>query len=1055
MDKASHGWLVSLLSGFSFGNSLFVTCFRMSILLVLVTFQFFINHQKMSVYKYLYYSFFLSMVIFLIKFIIYALNILIDHSYQISDSNSEESLTEIDVDKLPPEGVPRDLWLLRNNYTYSTIRTEEEYIELSSHGFDPEAIDIFFRAINDINEKNSITTKKRVDFILIFGIKIIIPISRLTINSIFPDNHSFSYIILVFILTFSQSFLLSLMIKQFTLYEKLWLCYISGAATYSSLHPPEADPYSTTRGDKYNGIVRSISLTTLSASWHLFNFLKDSFSTPIEIPELHLAITIQKFADLMCYTLRFILVFFPISIFFFIGHPSTMLLWITESIGKYFFGLAGASGMRGSLSQLARSFLVTILLGFFLIFDPLQHSIAYGIGASMLILQFPIIRQRIIYRKILGIFLTLIVSSFCAFLSSYFSMKYLPFIGNNIMYLSITICFSFDVIWPYISSNSKYLIVYHQFVKSSSNTVDSIRYLTPYFFMPLVMGYILVSDPVNQFVTAFIIVVVINISLLEPHLFSISLILSHFMLEIEFCLPHPSINLLLGVILSKKIISVLSIIDFWQRGRISILQFVSDSYSINDNNTNIFAFIVKVFLSLFPGPDRVITMPGLVWSLLTSSPFYSPQSLSVILLPFSPKPNVFWDYSIEDELKIENIFLKGSANYPIETPVYASLSSSLIASLATLVYSGKLGIVNNNDVFLFISQPLTAFIHIIALEPFCLKFQLRGLEYNDETLCHLGEIATIQNDIESYSNDLPNFLSPMLYIGTSWTLLSRNLPLYQYDVSAFSSTTLFLNLHKLEIEQYILFSFVRIMAQYSDIIENENYNEEFNEFEALEDLVIDQSPGCSVQFIRNSKFLYSYFNSLIISNDGLQMNNCYDLFHGSYEKLVLPYLHNDELKQIFSKASRLFLLSISLVSLGFGPERMSEISEFFDIISLQYLSEPIRNEGFSREFIAMKKDLMSIEEKRGEKTILFFRRSKVFWNILRIQKSCCRTFWASEACQQIFFGEDDDERMSIQEDGYFLHNLLLQACDLPIGYPAFVSPVLTSYSSPLTLDFLD
>lgn len=67
------------------------------------------------------------------------------------------------------------------------------------------------------------------------------------------------------------------------------------------------------------------------------------------------------------------------------------------------------------------------------------------------------------------------------------------------------------------------------------------------------------------------------------------------------------------------------------------------------------------------------------------------------------------------------------------------------------------------------------------------------------------------------------------------------------------------------------------------------------------------------------------------------------------------------------------------------------------------------------------------------------------FRIIKINRECVRGLWASQQQELIYFRNTDPERGSIQNAKQALRNMINSSCDLPVGYPIYVSPLTTSY----------
>lgn len=76
---------------------------------------------------------------------------------------------------------------------------------------------------------------------------------------------------------------------------------------------------------------------------------------------------------------------------------------------------------------------------------------------------------------------------------------------------------------------------------------------------------------------------------------------------------------------------------------------------------------------------------------------------------------------------------------------------------------------------------------------------------------------------------------------------------------------------------------------------------------------------------------------------------------------------------------------------------------------------------------------------------IMLNRRYLSFRIIKINRECVRGLWASQQQELIFFRNTDPERGSIQNAKQALRNMINSSCDLPVGYPIYVSPLTTSY----------
>jgi hypothetical protein len=79
--------------------------------------------------------------------------------------------------------------------------------------------------------------------------------------------------------------------------------------------------------------------------------------------------------------------------------------------------------------------------------------------------------------------------------------------------------------------------------------------------------------------------------------------------------------------------------------------------------------------------------------------------------------------------------------------------------------------------------------------------------------------------------------------------------------------------------------------------------------------------------------------------------------------------------------------------------------------------------------------------------VVMLNKNFLSFRVIKINKECVRSFWAGQQHELIFLRNKNQERGSIQNAKQVLRNIINSSCDQPIGYPIYVSPLTTSYSS--------
>ncbi|XP_060592528.1 pecanex-like protein 1 [Ruditapes philippinarum] len=87
------------------------------------------------------------------------------------------------------------------------------------------------------------------------------------------------------------------------------------------------------------------------------------------------------------------------------------------------------------------------------------------------------------------------------------------------------------------------------------------------------------------------------------------------------------------------------------------------------------------------------------------------------------------------------------------------------------------------------------------------------------------------------------------------------------------------------------------------------------------------------------------------------------------------------------------------------------------------------------------------DEGSDEYKIIMLNKRFLTFRIVKVNRECVRGLWAGQQQELIFLRNRNPERGSIQNAKQALRNMINSSCDQPIGYPIYVSPLTTSYSS--------
>ncbi|KAJ3428678.1 protein pecanex [Anaeramoeba flamelloides] len=69
------------------------------------------------------------------------------------------------------------------------------------------------------------------------------------------------------------------------------------------------------------------------------------------------------------------------------------------------------------------------------------------------------------------------------------------------------------------------------------------------------------------------------------------------------------------------------------------------------------------------------------------------------------------------------------------------------------------------------------------------------------------------------------------------------------------------------------------------------------------------------------------------------------------------------------------------------------------------------------------------------------------FSLIKLNSECAKGLWNSQIQEVIYFRNFNAERDTVQKSSNLLRNLQVQAVDLPVGYPLFISPICYSFSN--------
>ena len=843
-------------------------------------------------------SFIVSTLILIIQMIVIFLNKLLDKSIDLPEN-------ELELNQEPslPSGISAQLWSRRGILFNFALTVDERAYILIQEGFSPEEIFRMMELIQsgEVTESTHIgppSHRIKANLILINDQVVNIQFDREMVSRTFIRPPNLLYILGSYVVSFFMSYF-SYNLRYFSSpFTAIYQMFIPATAAFSLLLPPSCDPYSTTLNDPSIGFTRSFFLGILTSLISLIDLIDvkiyPGMSTKVDPNVIYSTSSfflshrdLIEIEDILAY----FCVVFPFLIFFgMIGHPITFIHYTLEVINKYAYGISGSSSLLKAAISSGLFSILYVLSAFLLYYFNNSFFVILSIitGISFVI-QFSFedfTRHRINpCRTITNIFFIRLIRTLITALSSSLA-RFLLLKQMNVIPISITICHVIiDIVIPYITSHQSYFIFHGKILESNKYFIFLRKWIS-YATVPFYLSYILENYSLHYILSSLLIINALNTVHSVPHLYSFALIISTFCFQFEIPFQSLSLSLLISLIISRKLFKIARLICM------SSKRYVIPDYLFSDPFTNTAKFILTVlfgyFKRIFADISISISGSGIFWSILTGAPPQIFFGFGQILLPSAPRPNCFYDESSRKN-EHEN-FLNIAVDRPIESPVYVSLSKSLEKSLFSIITNLQLGIVNDDSFYLLVYNDLVSILHIISIESGCIRFQVRGLEYEQQTLCHDGELSVIQQIILEQTDSIGNLGHAFAFKFSMFSLISKSMELEMVNVSQYNfHDTVYSVLGKNEIFIWIFraISYIAIKKQNEFMDEN---NEDINDFFNHIDNINDSNQILYVKYcldnnIFSKDFIYFVYHHSEKAPNYSTIKLIYDTFFYIFKKL--------------------------------------------------------------------------------------------------------------------------------------------------------------------------
>ncbi|CAL8074828.1 unnamed protein product [Calicophoron daubneyi] len=178
----------------------------------------------------------------------------------------------------------------------------------------------------------------------------------------------------------------------------------------------------------------------------------------------------------------------------------------------------------------------------------------------------------------------------------------------------------------------------------------------------------------------------------------------------------------------------------------------------------------------------------------------------------------------------------------------------------------------------------------------------------------------------------------------------------------------------------------------------------------------------------------------------------FELFRGNLTGLELDRRNVDGLRRLQSVLSLSMRMAVALFEEGFVHLGKMTGTELYDTIVEIQRTIVICPEADPKWTLSLFNDaqtLLSFRLVNLQASDAVTRRmilGKLVFHVIRVNSECARGLWAAQEREQIFYQTTHSERSSIQAAQHVARNILNSSCDPPIGYPVYVSPLMTSFA---------
>nr|VZH98187.1 unnamed protein product [Spirometra erinaceieuropaei] len=604
------------------------------------------------------------------------------------------------------------------------------------------------------------------------------------------------------------------------------------------------------------------------------------------------------------------------------------------------------------------------------------------------------------------VFFAWAILGFAVHVSTFFTVPSLqPFLPKVLIWIAIVWGFALHYFWPQLRKPYPWLIFAHPACAPSSDgglTSHEIAYywchwLEKYFLIPAVtLSTSTQALPVliNKFGTfwASIILLVVSMKMLRNGFSGAQRVfLNLFFAHVLFTCDFPGLSETLPIDYFFVSIFISKISELWNK--LCFIYMYIAPFQAG------WGSIFHAVAQLGSIPHFMFILGNCIFSTIISAPL-EPFVASVFFITSYARPIRFWEttqkiHRIESTTTPLMSQLRGVSFEQVTANLnaifYEHLARSLQQRLAGDIALGRWsgGSLQHGDVFILASDELHFLVHIIEVGNGLITFQMRGLEFAG-TYCHEQE---------------SNGLNEAHQLDRGFCCCTVNYPSETLSVNAA------LRLRWLAWQFCVLYFTVRLpnlasrLDALSDVLLEKFTGDDKLDLDPLFSRAFDEdyderAAGVTrIQFVR----VYGEWIRYCLQRS---LRNC--------------SIDSTEQSLLMSLCYAIALLSRRCLG-GVSSHPNSALETF-----LHYLHDVFKGDVQCYRFIMMTKQMLNFQ-------------------VIKLNTECVRGFWAGQQREQIFLRNNNPERGSIQHAKHVLRNLINSSCDQPIGYPIYVSPLITSF----------